>query len=107
MANIVFSHEALNDLEQTKRYITEDLQSKQAALNTLNKIFKSIRTLSSFPQAGPSLSAIVDFNTDYRYLVCGNYMAFYRYENDTVYIVRVLYGRRDFMRILFGNSMEN
>ncbi len=106
MTQIVFSPKALDDLEQTKKYITEELQESQAAINTLNKIIKNIRMLEKFPQSGPSLTAIVDFDTDYRYLVCGNYTAFYRYENNTVYIVRILYGRRDYMRILFGNPKE-
>ncbi len=106
MTQIVFSPEAISDLEQTKKYITEDLQNEQAATNTLQKIIKNIRVLEKFPQSGPSLTAIVDFDTDYRYLVCGNYTSFYRYENNTVYIVRVLYGRRDFMRILFGEPKE-
>ncbi len=106
MTQIVFSPEAITDLEQTKKYITEELQESQAAINTLNKIMKNIRILQKFPQSGPSLTAIVDFDTDYRYLVCNNYTAFYRYENNTVYIVRVLYGRRNFMRILFGEPKE-
>lgn len=61
---------------------------------------------SASAEMGAPLSAIVDFETDYRFLVCGNYTAFYRFENRTVYIVRVLYGRRDFMRILFGEPNE-
>ncbi len=104
MTQIVFSPDAISDLEQIKKYITEELQNEQAAINTLSKITKNIRVLQSFPQSGPSLAAVVDFDTDYRYLVCGNYTAFYRYENNTVYVVHVLYGRRDFMRILFDNS---
>ncbi len=101
MSKIVFSPEAISDLEQTKRYIAEDLQNEQAAANTVSEIIKNIRTLEKFPQIGASLTTIVDFNTDYRYLICGNYTAFYRYENKTIYIVRILYTRRDFMRILF------
>ncbi len=106
MAQIVFSPEAISDLEQIKKYIIEDLQNEQAAINTLSKIFKNIRMLEMFPNSGPSLTSIVDFDTDYRYLVCGNYTAFYRYENNSVYIIRVLYGRRNFMRILFGEPKD-
>ncbi len=106
MAEIVFSPEAISDLKQTVKYITEDLQSEQAARNTMQRIISKIRMLEDFPGTGSSLSAVVDFETDYRYLVCGNYTAFYRWENGTVYVVRVLYGRRDFMRILFGEPKE-
>lgn len=100
MAEIIFSPEALSDLKQTKTYITEELCSEQAAFNTLSKIMKRIRMLADYPEAGSPLASIVNVANDYRFLVCGNYTAFYRYEKGKVYIVRVLYGRRDFMRIL-------
>ena len=45
---------------------------------------------------------IVHIETNYRYLVCGNYIAFYRYEEDTVFIDRILNAGRNFVRILFG-----
>lgn len=106
MSEIKFSPEAVKDLQQTKAYITDELLSKQAANNTVNKILKNIRMLAEFPNSGAPLSGAVGIETDYRYLVCGNYTAFYRVENETVYIVRILYGRRDFMRILFG-TQEN
>ena len=54
---------------------------------------------------GAPLSSIVDIETDYRFLVCGNYTAFYRYDEKFVYVIRVLYSRRDFMKILFGVPM--
>ncbi len=107
MDELSFSPEAVSDLQQTKSYITEELCSEQAAINTINKIMGRIRELAAFPEMGAPLSSIVDFETDYRFLVCGNYTAFYRFENQTVYIIRVLYGRRDFMRILFGEPNEN
>ena len=95
MAEIKFSPEAITDLQQTKAYITEELCNEQAAVGTLAKITKRIRQLSDFPE------------TDYRFLVCGNYTVFYRIENQTVNIVRVLYGRRNFMQILFGEPSDN
>ena len=107
MADISFSPEAIADLQKTKAYITDELCSEQAALNTVAKIMDRIHQLADFPEMGAPLSSIVDFATSYRILVCGNYTAFYRFENQTVYIVRVLYGRRDFMRILFGEPNEN
>lgn len=102
MAEIQFSPQAISDLQEIKAYITEELCNEQAAVNTIARITKRIRTLAAFPESGASLSSIVGFETDYRFLVCGNYTAFYRVEDTTVYIVRVLYGRRNFMQILFG-----
>lgn len=107
MAEIKFSPEAISDLQQTKTYITNELCNEQAAVSTIAKITKKIRMLADFPASGAPLSSIVGFETDYRFLVCGNYTAFYRIENQTVNIIRVLYGRRNFMQILFGEPDDN
>ena len=104
MIEIKYSPDAIADLQKTKDYITEELCSATAAVNTIAKITKNVRMLSSFPESGAPLSSIVDFDTDYRFLVCGNYTVFYRFEGNTVYVIRVLYNRRDFMRLLFGTT---
>ena len=106
MYNIVLSSEAIKDLEDTKAYITEELCNEQAVTKTVSKILKDIRMLSKFPESGPSLSAIVNFDTNYRYLVSGNYVSFYSLEENEVRIVRILYGRKNFMQILFGEPNE-
>ncbi len=98
MIEIRFSPDALIDLQEIKGYIADDLQNETAAENT---IMDRIQQLIDFPDIGAPLSSVVQTHSDYRYLVCGNYTAFYRHEKDTVLIVRVLYGRRDYMRVLF------
>ena len=107
MSNIVFSPEALSDLQKTKDYISEELCSEQSAQNTVKKILNHIKTLSVFPESGAPLSSVTCFETDYRFFVCGNYTAFYKYEDNSVYVVRILYNRRDFMRILFEGKNDN
>ena len=104
MAKLNLSPESQNDLHDIKDYITTELASPTAASNIVSNIMKAIRNLAVFPACGAPLSSIVDIETDYRFLVSGNYLAFYRYENDNVYVVRVLYGKRDYMRILFQET---
>lgn len=106
MANISFTPDALCDLQKIKAYITDELCSEQAAENTLAKILKRIRQLSDFPELGAPLSSIVDMDVPYRFLVCGNYTAFYKTDGTDVRIIRVLYGKRNFMQILFGRTDE-
>lgn len=107
MIEIQFSPEAISDLKEIKAYIAEELCNEQAANRTTADILKRIRTLSAFPESGASLSSIIEMTTNYRFLVCGNYTAFYRFENDVIYIARILYGSRNFMQILFGDSFSN
>ena len=106
MIKIRFSAKAISDLQQTKTYICNELCNEQAAISTVNKILERIRILQQFPKSGTPLSSIVPFETNYRFLVCGNYVAFYRYEKGTVSIIRILYGRRDFMQALFETPTE-
>ena len=42
----------------------------------------------------------------YRFLVCGSYLIFYHIGGEAVYIDRVLYGRRDYLALLFGDKLE-
>ncbi len=67
---------------------------------------KTIKGLETFPEIGAPLRSVVPFETTYRFLVCGKYTVFYRYENDAVYIVRVLFSGRNYMQILFGEPDE-
>lgn len=48
-----------------------------------------------------------DTESDCRFLVSGNYLVFYRAYGKDVYIDRVLYGRREYMRILFGDTQTD
>ena len=106
MYNIVFSPESIKDLEEVKAYIAEELCNGQAATKTVSQILKNIRRLSKFPESGSLLSSVVGFDTHYRFLMCGNYVAFYRLGENEVRVVRILYGRRNFMQILFGEPEE-
>jgi plasmid stabilization system protein ParE len=94
-------------LEQIGDSIAIQLQSSQAALNTINKIQDKIDALADFPLIGAQLSSIYDIATDYRFLVCGRYLAFYRPQDTVVLIDRILYGRRDYLAILFGNLPQD
>ncbi|MBR4061698.1 MAG: type II toxin-antitoxin system RelE/ParE family toxin [Clostridia bacterium] len=106
MAEISFSHDAAEDLISIKKYISEELCSEEAAKKTINSILSKIRILSDFPEIGAPLSSVIDLDVPYRFLVCGNYTAFYKIEDKNVYIIRILFGRRNFMQILFGNNNE-
>ena len=93
-----FKNSSASDI---KDYIAEDLENPQAAIATVSKITKTIRMLRDHALIGTPLSSIADVDSSYRFLVSGNYMVFYRANGNDIYIDRVLYGRRDYLRILF------
>ena len=106
MIKVKLSPEAERDLEQIKEYISGELDNPAAANRVLAQITKRIGTLSQFPKLGPSLETIVPFQTDYRFLVCENYLALYLFEQDMILVDRVLYGKRDITRALFDELPE-
>ncbi|MHB1394599.1 MAG: type II toxin-antitoxin system RelE/ParE family toxin [Clostridia bacterium] len=106
MNKLKISPEAGNDLVEIKNYISQELYSPQAAENLNVKITKKIRGLVDYPEISASLSTVIDIQTDYRFLVCDNYLIFYRYEDGVVYVIRILYSRRDYMRVLFNNLLK-
>jgi len=107
MAKLVISPEAQSDLLGIKEYITVELRNPTAATNTISKIIKAIRGLVDFPDTGTPLISIVDVPNNYRSLTCGSYLVFYRHEGGTVHVVRILYGRRDYIKTLFGDVLED
>jgi plasmid stabilization system protein ParE len=106
MSKLYYSPAALRDLDDIWDYICEELGNPTAAVSTVNRIQDNIGKLRDFPEMGSPLSSIVLIETDYRFLVCGNYLSFYRIRGEGVYIDRILYGRRDYLRILFGDRPE-
>lgn len=106
MNKIKLYNAAVNDLKEAKNYISKELCNEQAAVNVIGKITKQIYTLGKFPNSGTPLSSIIKFNTDYRFIVCENYTVFYRVNDKTVYVVRVLYSKRNFMSVLFGDFQD-
>ena len=104
---IHYSVEARRDLDDIWDYIVSDLCNPAAAERMVSRIMDDVDQLADFSGIGSPLAAIADTDTDYRYLVTGNYITFYRVQGSDVYVDRILYGRRDYLRILFGDRTED
>ena len=100
------SPESRRDLDDIWDYIVSDLQNRSAAERVIDRIMDAVDPLKNFAEMGTPLSSIADIGTDYRFLVSGNYMVFYRVQGNDVYIDRVLYGRSDYMSVLFKDLLR-
>ncbi len=107
MNKLLYSPEALNDLDEIWAYINNELKNPGDAQKIISDILDNIEKLRDFAEIGPPLFSITGFESDYRFLVCGKYITFYRVMGIEVHIDRVLYGRRNYMRILFGTLQNN
>ena len=103
---IHYSPESRRDFDDIWDYIVSELQNSSAAERVINRIIDAVDPLKNFAEMGTPLSSIADIGTDYRFLVSGNYMVFYRVQDNDVYIDRVLYGRSDYISVLFKDLLR-
>lgn len=104
MMKLRISPEVIEDIAEIKRYIREDLCSPSAADRIARKIVSAYKELKNTPFIGVPLDSVLEVKTDYRFLVCGNYLIFYKVKDDVISVYRVMNGRRDYCRQLFGMS---
>ena len=106
MFEVKIAPQAAADLLEIKNYIENELQNSIAAHNTILKIIETYEDLTACPNVGIPVDKYVSFPTDYKFVLANNYSIFYRIENEVIRIVRILYSRRDFVRILFGENSK-
>lgn len=104
MMKLRINPEVIEDIAEIKRYIREKLCNPSAADRIAKRIVSAYKELKNAPFIGASLDSILEVKTDYRFLVCGNYLIFYKVKNDVISVYRVMNGRRDYCRQLLGTS---
>ena len=107
MFKVRFTPQAIADLEEIKRYISNDLFNPQAAADLISLVFGKIRSLASLPQTGARLRTDITVFRTYRFIQCKNYLVFYRTEEKFVSIILILYARRDYFGLLEMDTKVN
>ncbi len=90
MRTLSKARRAEEDLIEIWGYVARE--SETAADRLLDRFEEHWRLLIEHPFAG---AARADIAAGIRYLVTGNYLTFYRVDDDAVVILRVLHGKRD------------
>ena len=96
-----YSRHAAEDLERIEEYIANELKSPQAAKNTILMLLRECGRLKDFPLLGLALQERIGRDTDYRFLIVRQYVAFYNIVDDTVWVRRIFNARRDYIKHLF------
>lgn len=97
---ISYAPKAREDLLKIKSFIEEETGDIELAKKTISDIVTTNDSLSVFPEMGQRLLINMGSKIEYRYLLCHNYLSFYRYLDRTIYIDRILNSRRDYLKIL-------
>ena len=98
--NIEYSMESKQDLIDIKRYIKYNLQEPNTAQKLITKIKKEIDSLKDNPEMYSVIDDDIIKRFKIRKLVVDNYIVFYRINDENIQIVRVMYGRRNWITLL-------
>lgn len=97
---IEYSKDSKQDLIGIKQYIKYNLQEPEIAQKLISKIKNEINNLNN----NPKIYAIIDDELikrlEIRKLIVDNYIVFYRIKNNNIEIVRIMYGRRNWIDLL-------
>lgn len=102
---IKYSPDASDKLRKLNRQITGS-NGKQVATTIVSKIMREIHGLQNNPEKGPSVEALLGIPTSYRLLHVERNYAFYRIENDTVYVTDIYNKRENFMWEMFRVNLR-
>ena len=97
---VVYSPLARQDLEEIQDYISIELKTPVAAMETISAILDGAESLEDFPLIGSLVDGLPFMVDEYRFLAVRNYLIFYRVTVGRVFIDRILYTRRDYMPLL-------
>lgn len=93
---------ALNDMLGIVKYIAGELKNPIAAENLSEELVKAAEALMDFPYSNPVYTPMRPLKHEYRKITIKNYLMFYWVEEaeKTVTVARVLYGKRDYGKII-------
>lgn len=98
--NIEYSKESKEDLIGIKQYIKYNLQEPKIA----QKLITKIRNEIDYLKYNPKIYSIIEDDLIKRFkirkLIVDNYIVFYRIKSDNIEIVRIMYGRRNWLDLL-------
>lgn len=99
---IVFTDTAKSDLRDIAVYIADLSKDKKFAIRFVKELQEKTKILEHFPESGAIPRDRVLKSSGYRFLVHKEHLLFYLYEKEenTVYVMAVFNGKRDYMRVM-------
>jgi len=98
---IIVSKDANRDIDEIVSYIVHELKNTRAAMSFLDGVEKSYTGITENPFMYSLCNDARLYKEGYRKIVIKNYLIFYRVDENqkSVFIVRVLYGARDYSNL--------
>ena len=101
---IEYSQAAIRDLDRVWNEVYEASKEADIATRYVDGLIDCVAEKRAFPKSGAPLYYENGF-TGYYYVVFKAYMAFYRIVEERILVDRVVFGRSDYMRIIFQDRL--
>ena len=95
MLNLEWRPRAQLDRESIAIFIGVECGSPQSALKTIRDIDAAIERVRAFPDSGGHFEMESLDHRDYRTVIAGKYTVYYRYDDTTLTVYRIIHQRRD------------
>jgi plasmid stabilization system protein ParE len=106
MSPIRWASAAADDLRDISAYLAQD--SPSAATTFVERVDRAVRRLSGQPRSGRVVPELERQGINrYREVVLSPWRLFYRYEQETLFILALIDGRRDIQDILLWRLMRD
>lgn len=99
---IIITDTAKSDLRDIALYLAELSKDKNLAIRFVKELQEKTKILEQFPESGAIPRDRVLKSSGYRFLSHKDYLLFYQYnmETNTVYVMAIFNGKRDYMRVM-------
>lgn len=101
-AEVVWSPLAVTDLDAIWEWVAVESGEPSSADRTVGAIVDRMDEVATFPLASAALDSACRIRFDWRFVSKRGYLVFFRVGDGRVYVDRVLSGRSDYLRKLFG-----
>ena len=101
---IEYSQAAIRDLDRVWNEVYEASKEADIATRYVDGLMDCVAEKRALPKSGAPLYYENGF-TGYYYVVFKAYMAFYRIVEERILVDRVVFGRSDYMRIIFQDRL--
>lgn len=99
MNRLYFSPRSRQDLVSVHQWISEG--SRQRAVRFVDKLIRKCEKLAENPNIGLTIEEAPDLGI--RWTRVGSFLIFFRVLEDSVEIVRVIHGARDWLQLIAGD----
>ncbi len=103
MYSLKYTPQAVRDMDSVWNEVYEASQSLDVADKYIQDFAEVIASKKHFPKSGTPLRYKGLF-TGFYLLTFKKYVAFYRIKDDCIEVLRIIYGKMDYMKILFSND---